>query len=256
MNSPSSDTCNYCGSNSRFTEQSGRTICNNCGLLRENTLSKDQPVNNPTRRIKSADELDLSDISISNKGSSEEKLGEMVLSTESLVRELVGDDSQCIRAVKLLSEAWENDYFRGRSSIVGIPSIVYLSFQISGSPRPLSIVSELSDVPTKQLRRGVSSSRVELGLFCNTPSASSYIEYIALVLELDEEVVEGGLEILERVPNISGNPAGIAAAALYLAGRESNDPFTLSNFGVVAGVTKETVWRKSKEIRLSGVSVE
>ena len=256
MKSSSSDTCKYCGPDTRFTERSGRTICDNCGLLRKNTLSEVQPVSKPTRGPKLADKSDLSKISISNKGSSEEKLGEMVLSTESLVRELAGDDSQCIRAVKLLSEAWKNDYFRGRSSIVGIASIVYLSFYTSNSPRPLSIVSELSGVPTKQLRRGVSSSRTELGLFCNTPSASSYIEYIALVLELEKVVIEGGLEILERTPSISGNPAGIAAAALYLAGRESDTPFTLSNAGVVAGVTKETVWRKSKEIRLSGISVE
>lgn len=256
MNSSSSDTCEYCGPNTRFTERSGKTICDNCGLLRESTLSGIEPVSNPTGRAKPADDPVLSEVSISYKDSSEEKLGEMVLSTESLVRELVGDDSQCVHAVKLLSEAWKNDYFRGRSSTVGIASIVYLSFQINDSPRPLSIVSEMSGVPMKQLRRGVASSRTQLGLFCNAPSANSYIEYIALILEVEKGVILEGLEILEEAPSISGNPAGIAAAALYLAGRQSDAPFTLSDAGVAAGVTKETVWRKSKEIRLARNSLE
>jgi transcription initiation factor TFIIIB Brf1 subunit/transcription initiation factor TFIIB len=77
-----------------------------------------------------------------------------------------------------------------------------------------------------------------------------------LILEVEKGVILEGLEILEEAPSISGNPAGIAAAALYLAGRQSDAPFTLSDAGVAAGVTKETVWRKSKEIRLARNSLE
>ena len=47
--------------------------------------------------------------------------------------------------------------------------------------------------------------------------------------------------------DITGNPTGIAGAALYLAARSSDEKITLAQAGEAAGVTKETVWHKTQE---------
>ena len=254
MTSSFSDSCEYCGAHTQFTNRAGRRICDDCGLLQGSTLSREQTGDSPSTSKKrdSRREYTNGPKSISYRDSSEETLGEMILNTESLIKELGGDASQCAHSAEMISEAWQTDYFRGRSSKVGIASIVYSSFRIIGLPRPLSIVAETSGLSSKQLRHGLSTLRSHLELPCETLPVSSYVGYLSMTLELDEGLIQRGLDILERASGVSGNPSGIAAAALYLAAKESDYPLTLSRAGSAAGVTKETVWRKSKEIRHIG----
>jgi transcription initiation factor TFIIB len=88
----------------------------------------------------------------------------------------------------------------------------------------------------------------ELDLQINPPGPKEYVPHLNSLFELPNHVEREAFEILRDTETTGGNPAAIAAAALYTATQDS-DSLTLQTAGKAAGVSKETVWRHSTEFK-------
>jgi Transcription initiation factor TFIIIB, Brf1 subunit/Transcription initiation factor TFIIB len=79
-----------------------------------------------------------------------------------------------------------------------------------------------------------------------------YISRIAEQLKLSGEVVKTAIEILQKAKRAGitagKDPAGLAAAAVYIASLMHGDNRTQKDFAVAAGVTEVTVRNRYKEL--------
>lgn len=185
--------------------------------------------------------------SVTVKDSSEQALVDLIADTESIVRALDGDKTDCIYTAEKTVEAWEQGLFTGRKREVVIGAIIYSVFREQGRPRPQGIVADVVNIPIHELRKICRAFSQRSKTEITVPS--DYIPYLASHLSIDEKTQNHANQLLDNLSDVAGNPAGIAAAALYLAARQSDQAITLVAAGSAAGLSKETVWVRTREIR-------
>ncbi|WP_049972537.1 transcription initiation factor IIB family protein [Haladaptatus cibarius] len=250
MKSSGSHTkCPLCELDDTETLQNGVQVCRSCNFVLSQSdqitgsFSLDQRLEESSNG--NQDWLDVASV----EDSSDSTLVEMIGRTESFVRQLGGNTTDCIWSVEILASAWEHRYFHGRKVEVGIAAAIYVTFREHEKPRPFGVIAEVCGTSPEELRVGYRSLRAELDINGKVVTPVDYITFLASQLSLDEKEEKNAREILESVPDISGNPAGIAVASLYLAAKARDIPLTLVQAGDAAGVTKETVWLKTRDIK-------
>lgn len=242
--------CPVCGSENTKTINQASRRCLECNVV---FTAEDGPVDvgkpSPTNTDSDSgkeDHQQWQDV-VTVRDSSDETIVRLIEDTEGYIQELHGRTDDCIVAAEIIAEAWENQYFRGRSILSGIAAVVYTTFREQGTPRPLGIVANTCDVSVQEIRTAYQSLKSTCNRDTTITPSTAYLSFLRAQLGLSD-IVEGQARQLIESSEISGSPAGIASAGLYLATKDRDEAITLAESGAASGVAKETVWRKTQEL--------
>ena len=157
-------------------------------------------------------------------------------------------------AARLYREAVRKGLIRGRSIESVIAACVYAACRLLKVPRTLDEISDIARVEKKEIGRSYRFIARNLNL---TPKKlfvkpTDYVNKFADELGLSEKVRRRAIEILEEAYRrglTSGkSPAGLVAAALYIASLLEGEKRTQREVAEVARVTEVTVRNRYKEL--------
>src|SRR3989304_1978932 len=141
---------------------------------------------------------------------------------------------------------------RGRSMESVIAACIYSACRSYNIPRTLDEVSNASDVERKEIGRTYRFIIRKLGIKVTPSSPKDYIERFGTILHLSPKTRSEALKILKKAEiselTSGRGPAGIAAAALYVAALLNNEKKTQREVADVAGITEVTIRNRYKEL--------
>jgi len=142
---------------------------------------------------------------------------------------------------------------RGRSIESVVAAIIYLISRKHQLPKTLEELADASGVKKKDIGRSYRFACRRLSLRMPVATPMDYVPRFASELELSGETEAKAIEILEKAREkgvTSGRgPTGVAAAAIYLAGKLTKDKQTQKGIaGRLAGVTEVTIRNRYEEI--------
>lgn len=157
------------------------------------------------------------------------------------------------QAGMLYRKAAKKNLIRGRSVEVVVIATVYAACRLSGMPRTLGELSDMSSqVSRREIGRAYRFIVRELGLKMIPTSPINYVSRFCSKLKLSRDVKQKTVEILkEAIKNelTSGRgPTGVAAAAIYMASILCGERKTQREVADVAGVTEVTIRNRYKEL--------
>ena len=185
------------------------------------------------------------------KDSSDERLVGAFIRMEALADEFTMTVKTRFRAAELISEAWEQRFMHGRGENTTVAACLYIACRKLGQPIPINKVADATDVSTSKLKSVYRTLVTELNLQVDVAEPADYIPHLSVQLGLDHNAVKRAKVELAKVDTVPGNPVGIAAAALYLAANTTEHAITFRETAEAAGMTKETIWRKTERFRCS-----
>lgn len=149
-------------------------------------------------------------------------------------------------------QAARKQLIRGRSIEGMVATSIYTSCRRCNIPRTLDEISEVSNVPKKQIGKNHRFICRELGIKLKPTSPADYISRFGSKLGLSGETQAKAVEIINKA-NEKGlssgrGPTGVAAAALYIAAVLLGERKTQSEIANVAGVTEVTIRNRYKEL--------
>jgi transcription initiation factor TFIIB len=237
-------------------------VCNKCGQV--NPKPTDSDAYEPKRakeagvdRHQSIDTQPITDDwkhSVAVTDSSDKNIVEILSLVDTYVEATNHSQEVRLRAAEMLVSAWEIGLFEGRRKEPLAAGGVYAAGRECGDPRPLTIVSNTAGVDESKLNDAYRLLISELDLEIPITGPEDYVPYLGCELSLPESMVRKSESVLEKEVDCSGNPAGVAVAVLYLLASDDYD-VTLKRAGSAAGVSKETVWRKTKALRELGAEI-
>jgi len=142
---------------------------------------------------------------------------------------------------------------RGRSIESVVAAIIYLISRKHQLPKTLEELEEASGVKKKDIGRSYRFACRRLGLRMPVATPMDYVPRFSSELGLSGETEAKAIEILlkarEKGVTSGRGPTGVAAAAIYLAGKLTNDKQTQKGIaGRLAGVTEVTIRNRYEEI--------
>ena len=141
---------------------------------------------------------------------------------------------------------------RGRSMESVIAACIYAACRSYNIPRTLDEIAEASDVERKEIGRTYRFIIRKLGIKVTPSSPKDYISRFSSILHLSPKTQNEALRILKKAETselTSGRgPAGIAAAALYVAALLNDEKKTQREVADVAGITEVTIRNRYKEL--------
>jgi len=141
---------------------------------------------------------------------------------------------------------------RGRSMESVIAACIYAACRTYNIPRTLDEIASASDVERKEIGRTYRFITRKLTLNVTPSNPKDYIARFASVLHLSPKTQNDALKILQKAETselTSGRgPAGIAAAALYVAALLNSEKRTQREVADVAGITEVTIRNRYKEL--------
>jgi transcription initiation factor TFIIB len=141
---------------------------------------------------------------------------------------------------------------RGRSMESVIAACIYAACRSYNIPRTLDEISSASDVERKEIGRTYRFIIRKLKIKVIPSSPKDYISRFASILHLTPKSQNDALKILKKAEIVeltSGRgPAGIAAAALYVASLLNDEKRTQREVADVAGITEVTIRNRYKEL--------
>ena len=161
---------------------------------------------------------------------------------------LAVSDAVMERAAHLFRKAVEINMTRGRSLGGLAASIMYVACRETDTVRDLNDIERASNVKRRDITRIYRMIVIEMGLSMPVTDPARCVSKIAGALEVSEKTIRKAIDILQNAKK-NGRPAGkspivLAAAALYMAGMESDNPktqFEVSNASGVSGVSVRNV---------------
>jgi len=155
-------------------------------------------------------------------------------------------------ALTIYRKLHRSNLLRGsvRSNVVAA-SCLYVACRLHGVPRNLKEFSTVLEIPKRDLSSWYRRIVDELEMRANC-DVEQYIKRICSALNMKSASIEKALEIYRAVKDTnvtSGkNPAGIAAATVYLAGILSNNRRTMKEIARTANITEVTIRKRVREI--------
>ena len=141
---------------------------------------------------------------------------------------------------------------RGRSMESVIAACIYSACRSYNIPRTLDEISNASDVERKEIGRTYRFIIRKLGIKVTPSSPKDYISRFGSILHLSPKAQNDALKILKKAEiselTSGRGPAGIAAAALYVAALLNNEKKTQREVADVAGITEVTIRNRYKEL--------
>jgi len=155
-------------------------------------------------------------------------------------------------AARIYNLVLQRGLVRGRSMEAVVAACIYAACRSSNIPRTLDEISSASDVERKEIGRTYRFITRKLGIKISPSSPKDYIARFASVLHLSPKTQSDALRILKKAESselTSGRgPAGIAAAALYVAALLNDEKRTQREVADVAGITEVTIRNRYKEL--------
>ena len=141
---------------------------------------------------------------------------------------------------------------RGRSMESVIAACLYTACRSYNIPRTLDEMATASDVERKEIGRTYRFIIRKLGIKVKPSSPKDYISRFSSVLKLSPKTQNDALKVLRQAEEIeltSGRgPAGISAAALYVAALINDEKRTQREVADIAGITEVTIRNRYKEL--------
>jgi len=141
---------------------------------------------------------------------------------------------------------------RGRSMESVIAACIYAACRSYNIPRTLDEIAAASDVPRKEIGRTYRFIIRKLGIKVKPSSPKDYIARFSSILHLSPKAQNEALKILKKADiselTSGRGPAGIAAAALYVAALMNDEKKTQREVADVAGITEVTIRNRYKEL--------
>jgi transcription initiation factor TFIIB len=141
---------------------------------------------------------------------------------------------------------------RGRSMESVIAACVYAACRSYNIPRTLDEIANASDVERKEIGRTYRFVTRKLAIKVAPSNPKDYISRFSSILHLSPKTQNDALKILKKaeVSELTSGrgPAGIAAAALYVAALLNNEKKTQREVADVAGITEVTIRNRYKEL--------
>ncbi len=148
---------------------------------------------------------------------------------------------------------------RGRSIELLSAASVYAACRIVEMPRTIDEISEAAGVEKKSLGRTYKFLSKNLRLDLPPAKPQDYVQRYCTKLNLNEEVWNSALDILQNATDqglLSGlGPAGVAAAAVYIASQKCNDPKSQREVSEAVGISEVTLRSRLKELK-EGLGIE
>jgi len=141
---------------------------------------------------------------------------------------------------------------RGRSMESVIAACIYAACRSYNIPRTLDEIAQASDVERKEIGRTYRFIVRKLKIKVTPSSPKDYISRFSSILHLSPKAQNEALKILKRADiselTSGRGPAGIAAAALYVAALMNDEKKTQREVADVAGITEVTIRNRYKEL--------
>ena len=158
------------------------------------------------------------------------------------------------RAMLIYRKALKEGLVRGRSIRSIMAAAVYAACRLMGAPRDLRELEKAYPiVKRKTIAQGYRLLLKHLNLKVPVADPAIYLNKIASKVGLEQETVQEALRILQEAhkkgATIGKDPVGMAAAALYMACQERNQPITQKDIARAAGVTEVTVRNRFKGLK-------
>jgi transcription initiation factor TFIIB len=155
-------------------------------------------------------------------------------------------------ASRIYNYVLQRGLVRGRSMESVIAACLYAACRSYNIPRTLDEMATASDVERKEIGRTYRFIIRKLGIKVKQSSPEDYISRFSSVLKLSPRTQNEALKVLkqaEKVELTSGRgPAGIAAAALYVAALINDEKKTQREVADIAGITEVTIRNRYKEL--------
>lgn len=156
-------------------------------------------------------------------------------------------------ASQLYRQAQNHDLIRGRSLEMMAAGSLYATCRCRGLPRRQDEIATVARCTVKQVQTGYRSLNSELGIDAQTVTARTHVPRFASDCGVSAAVQARAYELAELADDegISNgrNPAGVAAACLYLATKQRGGTQTQADFAAVADVTVPTLRARYYELR-------
>ena len=133
-----------------------------------------------------------------------------------------------------------------------IAACIYAACPSYNIPRTLDEISNASEVERKEIGRTYRFIIRKIGLKVTPSSPKDYISRFSSTLHLSPSSQNEALKILQKAEiselTSGRGPAGIAAAALYVAALINDEKKTQREVADVAGITEVTIRNRYKEL--------
>src|SRR3989339_2266860 len=141
---------------------------------------------------------------------------------------------------------------RGRSMESVIAACIYAACRSYNIPRTLDEIAGASDVERKEIGRTYRFIVRKLKIKVTPSSPKDYISRFSSILHLSPKTQNEALKVLKKADiselTSGRGPAGIAAAALYVAALLNDEKKTQREVADVAGITEVTIRNRYKEL--------
>ncbi len=155
-------------------------------------------------------------------------------------------------AARIYNYVLQRGLVRGRSMESVIAACLYTACRSYNLPRTLDEMAIASDVERKEIGRTYRFIIRKLQIKIKQSAPKDYISRFASVLKLSPKTQNDALKILKRAEEVeltSGRgPAGISAAALYVAALINDEKKTQREVADIAGITEVTIRNRYKEL--------
>ncbi|ADV64542.1 transcription initiation factor IIB [Desulfurococcus mucosus] len=164
-------------------------------------------------------------------------------------------------AARIYREAVDRGLVRGRSIESVIAAAIYLACREMKVPRSLDEITRHTRIGRKEIARCYRLLLRELRIKVSTTDPADYVPRIVHGLGLPGQAVKLAIEIINTAKEhgVTGgkDPAGLAAAAVYMAAERLGEKKTQKEIAHIAGVTEVTVRNRYKELaKVLGVEYE
>ena len=147
----------------------------------------------------------------------------------------------------------EKGLIRGRQIESVVSAVIYATCRQAGIPRTLDEITNVAEIPKKEIGRTYRLITQEIGLKIPLTSPQFYVTRFVTALRLSGETQKKAQEILDRAMEkglVSGRgPMGVAAAAVYIASVLTGERRTQKEVADVAGVTEVTIRNRYRELK-------
>lgn len=141
---------------------------------------------------------------------------------------------------------------RGRSIASIVAAAIYAACRFTETPRKITEIVKASSKNRKEITRCYRLIVKKLDLKMPIINPQIYISKIASKVGLDQKIEFKAMEIIRKAKKIKATsgkgPAGIAAAALYIASLDNTKKITQKHLADAAEVTEVTVRNRYKEL--------
>jgi len=186
------------------------------------------------------------------QSSMERNLAQAVIELERLSAQLGLPKTVLDRALEIYKRALESNLVRGRSIESVMAAAVYAACRELKLPRTLDEIAVYTRAGRKDVARCYRLLLREASIKVPLPNAADFVPRIGSYLRLSGQTIKAAIEILDKARaaglTAGKDPAGLAAAAIYIAALQNGEMRTQKEVARAAKVTEVTVRNRYKEL--------